>query len=98
GRTGGAGRRRHVPARIEACLAPGDLPAGLGGDEFAILSSRGSDEAMASELAERLSQALSEPSQLKEVRVQARASIGVALCPRDGDEPQGLLQSADLAW
>src|SRR5690606_11351603 len=31
---------QHVAARIEACLAPGDLLARLGGDEFAILSTR----------------------------------------------------------
>ncbi|MDE2402397.1 MAG: EAL domain-containing protein [Burkholderiales bacterium] len=88
---------RHVAARIEACLAPGDLLARLGGDEFAILSWVVGDEGAAAEMAKRLLQALVTPCQLNEVRVEVHASIGMALAPRDGTDPQSLLQSADLA-
>ena len=46
---------------------------------------------------ERLLTLLAEPCQLDNVLVEVRASIGVALAPRDGADPQSLLQCADLA-
>ncbi len=88
---------RSVAARIKACVAPGDLLARLGGDEFALLSWQAGDEASAAELGDRLLAALATPCQLEDVRVEVRASIGMALAPRDGTSPQTLLQSADLA-
>ncbi|MGH6646826.1 putative bifunctional diguanylate cyclase/phosphodiesterase [Aquabacterium sp.] len=88
---------RSVAARIKACVAPGDLLARLGGDEFALLSWQAGDEASATELGDRLLAALATPCQLEDVRVEVRASIGMALAPRDGTSPQALLQSADLA-
>lgn len=88
---------RSVAARIKACVAPGDLLARLGGDEFALLSWQAGDEASAAQLGDRLLAALATPCQLEDVRVEVRASIGMALAPRDGTNPQSLLQSADLA-
>ncbi|MES2090099.1 MAG: diguanylate cyclase, partial [Pseudomonadota bacterium] len=88
---------RNVAARLQSCVAPGDLLARLGGDEFALLSWKTSDEASASALADRMLQAVSTPCQLEDVRVEVHASIGMALSPRDGTDPSALLQSADLA-
>ncbi|RZI84808.1 MAG: EAL domain-containing protein [Rubrivivax sp.] len=88
---------RSVAARLKACVAPGDLLARLGGDEFALLSWQAGDETSAKALGDRLLAALVGPCQLDDVRVEVRASIGMALAPRDGSDPQALLQSADLA-
>jgi diguanylate cyclase (GGDEF)-like protein/PAS domain S-box-containing protein len=88
---------RRVGARLKSCLADGDVLARLGGDEFALLSWRYASVDDVSALAERLLVLLGEPCQLDDVMVEVRASIGVALAPRDGRDPQSLLQCADLA-
>ena len=88
---------RRVGARLKSCVAEGDLLARLGGDEFALLSWRYATHDEAAALAERLVVLLSEPCQLDDAMVEVRASMGVALAPRDGRDPQSLLQCADLA-
>jgi diguanylate cyclase (GGDEF)-like protein len=88
---------RRVGARLKSCLADGDLLARLGGDEFALLSWRYATEPEVAALAERLLVLLSDPCQLNDVMVEVRASIGLALAPKDGRDPQALLQCADLA-
>lgn len=88
---------RRVGARLRTIVAEGDLLARLGGDEFALLTWRYTSPKKSGALAERLLNLLSEPIQLDDVLVEVRASVGVALAPRDGRDPQSLLQCADLA-
>lgn len=88
---------RRVGARLKTILAEGDLLARLGGDEFALLTWRYTSPKKSGALAERLLNLLNEPIQLDDVLVEVRASVGVALAPRDGRDPQSLLQCADLA-
>jgi len=88
---------RRVAVRLSTCVADGDLLARLGGDEFALLTWRYASVDEAAALAERLLVLLAEPYQCDEVLLESRTSIGVALAPRDGRDPQSLLQCADLA-
>ncbi len=88
---------RKVGVRLKSCVQDGDLLARLGGDEFALLTWCHADAAAAATLADRLLALLSEPYQLDDLRLESRTSIGVALAPRDGRDPQSLLQCADLA-
>ncbi len=88
---------RRVGARLKSCVVEGDLLARLGGDEFALLTWRYTTPAEAGALAERLLVLLADPCQLDDVLVEVRASVGVSLAPRDGRDPQALLQYADLA-
>ena len=74
-----------------------DAVGRLGGDEFALLTWRYTSPKKSGALAERLLNLLNEPIQLDDVLVEVRASVGVALAPRDGRDPQSLLQCADLA-
>jgi predicted signal transduction protein with EAL and GGDEF domain len=78
-------------------VADGDLLARLGGDEFALLSWTHVTPEAAASLAEMLLTTTSEPCQLDDALVEVRASLGVALAPRDGADAQALLQCADLA-
>ncbi len=88
---------RRVGQRLKSCVAEGDLLARLGGDEFALLSWRYATQEEAGALAERLLVLLSDPCQLDDAMVEVRASVGVAMAPLDGRDPQALLQCADLA-
>lgn len=74
-----------------------DFVARLGGDEFAVLQ-RGIDQhEQALRLAERLAQALSEPFTLDGLALQIGASVGIALYPEHGTDPESLMASADQA-
>ena len=72
-----------------------DFVARLGGDEFAVLQ-RGIDtHDQAVRLAKRLSEALSQPWMLGTLRVQVGASVGIAMYPEHGSDPEALLAAAD---
>jgi diguanylate cyclase (GGDEF)-like protein/PAS domain S-box-containing protein len=88
---------RRVGARLKSCLVEGDMLVRLGGDEFALLSWHYATHEAVAALAERLLVLLAEPCKLDDAMVEVRASIGLALAPRDGRDPQALLQCADLA-
>jgi predicted signal transduction protein with EAL and GGDEF domain len=70
--------------------------ARLGGDEFAIVQSaaRPTD---ATELAGHIIEALSEPFEVLGHQVNIGTSIGIAMAPGDGREPDQLLRNADMA-
>ncbi len=87
---------RQIGPRLAAALRPGDLLVRLGGDEFAVVLD-GVDATQAEQTAERLLVQLTEPFELDGVLVRVGASVGIAVCPLDADEPNGLLQRADVA-
>lgn len=69
----------------------------LGGDEFmVVLGDVGSSE-NAAHVAERLTAGLQEPMSLSQHTVVITPSIGIALAPQDGVDPDSLLKHADLA-
>jgi diguanylate cyclase (GGDEF)-like protein len=86
----------EVGRRLRSTLPPRALVARLGGDEFAVAVGD-VDDVEAAGTAEELQRALAEPIVLRELPIQVDASIGVALSPRDGHDPEGLLQRADVA-
>jgi predicted signal transduction protein with EAL and GGDEF domain len=72
--------------------------ARLGGDEFAIIQEGGADQREgAVALALRIIAAISVPFDLNGQQVEVGTSIGIALAPENGLEPDELLKRADLA-
>jgi diguanylate cyclase (GGDEF)-like protein len=69
-----------------------DLVARQGGDEFSVLAPE-TDEAGAALLAQRIERALERIDAVENEPV--RASIGIAVFPRDGRTPDDLLEKAD---
>jgi len=88
---------KAVAARLSPCVRETDLVARLGGDEFAIIQTGLSGPDEASALARRLVEVLSAPYEIRGHDVVIGASIGIALAPRDGIDPDALLRSADMA-
>ena len=74
-----------------------DFVARLGGDEFAVLQRGIDDYEQAVVLAQRLADALSQPWVLGKLQVQVGASVGIALYPEHGGDPEALLAAADQA-
>src|SRR5262249_29552626 len=88
---------RAVTQRLRDCVRDLDTVARLGGDEFAILQADVERPEHAGTLAERLIATLSEPYDIDGHHVVIGASVGIALAPEDGSNPDQLLRSADMA-
>lgn len=88
---------KAVGERLRRCVRKGDTIARLGGDEFAVLQVSRDQPRDATKLARRICQAISEPFDLGEHHVVVDTSVGIAVTPDDGDNPDMLLKNADLA-
>jgi len=86
-----------VSERLRGCLRDTDMVARTGGDEFSIVQAGAEQPTAASALAERIVEALSAPFDLGEHQVVIGTSVGIAMAPVDGTEPDQLLKNADLA-
>ncbi|AWI52108.1 diguanylate cyclase [Aquabacterium olei] len=84
-----------VASRLNAVVRQRDTLARLGGDEFVLLGP--SDAASASQVAERLLEAVEQPVLVNGVRFTVGMSIGIALYPEDGRTAEDLLKHADTA-
>ncbi len=83
--------------RIADTIRASDTAARLGGDEFIVLAEHVTRENDVSEFAERLLDALSEPFRLHGQECRLGASVGIAMCPHDGEDAATLLKKADIA-
>ena len=97
GHDGGDFLLKTVADRLRAVIRAGDIVARLGGDEFVVVQTGIKDKEQAAEFAKRLIGAMVAPMTFKDQEIVATASIGVALAPIDGMDPERLLKSADLA-
>ena len=86
-----------VTRRLQVCVRETDTVARLGGDEFAILQPGPSAPERAATLARRIIEVLSAAFTIEGQQVVVGTSIGIALAPQDGAEPDLLLKNADLA-
>ncbi|MFK5977929.1 MAG: PAS-domain containing protein [Rhizobiaceae bacterium] len=87
----------QVAERFNKIKRDTDTIARTGGDEFVIVQVGINDRAGAEILADRVIKTLSEPYEIGELTIQISASIGVALAPMDGTEPEELFKMADSA-
>jgi diguanylate cyclase (GGDEF)-like protein/PAS domain S-box-containing protein len=89
---------KAVTERLRACVREGDTIARLGGDEFVIVMDVVDDAAtVAAELAKRIQEAIGTAFDLEGHHVAIGTTIGIAIAPADGTEPDQLLKSTDLA-
>ena len=88
---------RLVARRLDSCVRSTDLVARLGGDEFAIIQAGAEQPAAASALAARLVRVLAMPFEIGGHTVAVGASVGIAVAPHDGANPDELMKKSDLA-
>src|SRR5207237_8451708 len=86
----------QVGPRLRSEIRPEDIVARLGGDEFALLLAK-TDATAATLTAARLLQALERPFEVEGQHLDVAVSIGLAMSPEDGDDPDTLLRRADIA-
>jgi diguanylate cyclase (GGDEF)-like protein/PAS domain S-box-containing protein len=83
--------------RLRESLRDTDILARLGGDEFVILLEEIGQVELASEIAERLQNALRHPFHIQGKEVFAQASFGVVPNTQDYDQPDAIIRDADAA-
>jgi diguanylate cyclase (GGDEF)-like protein/PAS domain S-box-containing protein len=88
---------QDVARRVLACCGEGDLVARLGGDEFAVIHTGPDVGSTLVPLVEQIIGAVRKPYELEGHHVVIGASVGIAMAPRDGEDPERLLKNADLA-
>ena len=88
---------REVARRALRVCGPRGLAARFGGDEFAIAVCPVEDESALRAMATRLIAELSEPYRVSGTMVEIGTSVGIAIAPDHGLDPQTLIRRADTA-
>jgi diguanylate cyclase (GGDEF)-like protein len=88
---------KSVTSRFLTRIRESDTLARTGGDEFAVVVENLRDVEDAGKVAQNLLDTLKRPLMLDGNVLQGAASIGVAVYPYDGDEPESLRKAADQA-
>lgn len=88
---------KKVAGRLRSCVCDTDTVARLGGDEFAILQMTPGQPGAAAALAKRIVEEIGRPFSLDGQQAMVGTSIGIALAPSDGGDPDLLFKNADMA-
>jgi diguanylate cyclase (GGDEF)-like protein/PAS domain S-box-containing protein len=88
---------KQVAQRLERIVGNQGEIGRLGGDEFQVILPDVDDRGRLGELASRIIQMISQPYSLSGARAIIGTSVGVAIAPYDGIEPDELVSAADLA-
>jgi len=86
-----------IAARLQSCIRDDSFAARLGGDEFAVLLEGPEGREGVAAAARRILHELSAPILVNGLKLAVGASIGIALCPRDGRNAAELMQRGDAA-
>ena len=87
---------RELARRLRSATRRSDCIARMGGDEFVGVISNIADSELIN-LVHKLEHAIALPIRLPGGEINVTCSIGVALFPRDGDDPEALIRNADSA-
>lgn len=86
-----------IAQRLQQCVRAEDSVARLGGDEFIILLRHTTHSRSLQVKAKAIQEALSRPMNLANTELVTNCSMGIAVCPADGDNATDLMRAADLA-
>jgi diguanylate cyclase (GGDEF)-like protein len=87
----------EIAPRVRDVLRAVDTVGRLGGDEFGILLGGLHSAEEAGAVAKKIGAVLERPFGLDDMELEVGASIGVALFPAHGDDPDALMRRAEIA-
>jgi len=88
---------KEAGQRLVAAIRSTDTVARFGGDEFVLLLPEIQSEAAAAQIAQRILEVIRSPFEINQIPLLITVSIGLALFPEDGQDPESLITNADLA-
>ena len=88
---------QQAALRLTQCVRGVDTVSRLGGDEFVVLLADIGGVDQAAHVAGSIMRALATPLHASGQELYLAASIGIAICPSDGDDVDTLLRHADAA-
>jgi diguanylate cyclase (GGDEF)-like protein/PAS domain S-box-containing protein len=88
---------KEVASRLKRCVRESDTVARIGGDEFTILLPEIASEDDARAVGDKILELMKQPITLAGKDLVITTSVGVALYPRDGRDPENLMKAADTA-
>ena len=86
-----------VASRLTSIVRKEDTVSRLGGDEFGIILNHIPHTSVASLVAEKIIENLSQPLQINEASCQIGVSIGITFSPDQSNDPTELISQADFA-
>lgn len=86
----------HAARAISASIRESDMAARMGGDEFVVLLDGVHSGADSERLTTQICQAIARPLHWQGHCLHVTASLGVALCPQDGEHLDELMSKADV--
>jgi diguanylate cyclase (GGDEF)-like protein len=88
---------QSVAKRLRSCVRGSDIVARFGGDDFAVVLTSLSSRDDAALVAGKVIETITRPHDVAGGEIYVTPSIGVSIFPDDGETPDGLLRSADVA-
>ncbi len=88
---------QDVAERLCGCVRDGDTVARLGGDEFVVMLLGLNDAQDAAVVAEKIVARVSATCHIEGSELHVTPSIGIAIFPDDGHDPETLMRNADMA-
>jgi diguanylate cyclase (GGDEF)-like protein/PAS domain S-box-containing protein len=88
---------QEIAKRIKGCMRETDTVSRQGGDEFIILLQDASDTIGAARAATQLLKLIAQPYSIDGHEVHISGSIGISICPDDGEDSETIIKHADAA-
>jgi diguanylate cyclase (GGDEF)-like protein/PAS domain S-box-containing protein len=88
---------QSIAKRLVECVRSSDTVSRQGGDEFVVLLSEVEKPEDPAITARRMLETIAEPHSIDHHDLHVTTSIGVSVCPEDGDDAATLIKNADTA-
>ena len=88
---------RQIAERLTQAVRGEDIVARLGGDEFVVVIADAEKIGQILHVVEKVIETVTRTYHIREREIFTTCSIGISVCPNDGDNPHDLLQHADTA-
>jgi diguanylate cyclase (GGDEF)-like protein len=88
---------KEVAARLRSAVPSPDILARIGGDEFALVQTAVTRPEQCGDLASRIIEGVGRPYEIDGRSVTIGISVGIAIAPQDGSDPEQLLKNATMA-